>query len=306
MRYILSFVTVLCCLTSLGQDKYVVAGDRLMEKLSFLEALEKYQISYIYNEDYISSKRIAATYFVLQRYTEAEKWFNKTLQFKNVSIEDHINLLKCYLALNKVNESVALCNQLLLENPSSKKLILIKALCQSLLESSDNTVKGKERKVDYCIDLQAVEDSSMLGPDVTIEWLFDDGVLKLGNKVKHCFKTPGKHSVTLSSIDKTFDVITRSDTTISLFFLEALNFDITGLAWIDASVKLDGRKLAYRPNIFGVIWQTGDGNIYFDEVFTHKYLLKGNYNITLTIIAEENGSIYPAGSITRNWNVINR
>lgn len=306
MRPVLLFVSLVLGLACAGQDKYILAGDRLMERLEFLDALEKYQISYIYKEDYLSSKRIASAYFAMQRFEESAGWVQKLFKFQESIPEDHLDFGKLLVQLKRYDEAMSEAELFMKSYPNDRRGKKLFYLARFIRDKEIDPIRGKEREVDYCVHMQAVEDTAELGPDVQIEWLFDDGAFGKGNEVDHCFKNPGKHSVTLTSIDKSFDVITRMDTVIPIFFLEAVNFDIEGLGWIAAAVKFDARKVAYKPNILGVIWQTGDGNIIFDEVFTHKYLLKGNYTVTLTVIAEEKGNVYPAGSINRYWNVIQR
>lgn len=306
MRIALLIGSLCVTLASFGQDKYILAGDRLMERLEFLQALEKYQISYIYSEDYLSSKRIAGAYLAMQRFEESASWAKKLFAFPESDAEDHLEYAKLLLQLNRLDEAQEQAKLFLELNPSDGRGKKLQYLIQFTKNNQLDPIRGNDRAVDYCVHLKAVDDTTQLGPDVRLEWLFDDGVVKRGNEVDHCFKVAGRHTVKLTSIDKTFDTYTRQDTVMPLFFLEALNFEIEGLRWVDAAVKFDARKLAYRKNILGVIWQTGDGAIIFDEVFTHKYLLTGNYTVTLTVLAEENGTIYPGGSITRLWNVIER
>ncbi len=306
MRIILSLCLFFFLIGVSGQDKYILAGDRLMERSAFLEALEKYQISYIYNEDYTASQRIASVYFILQRFEESANWQKKLLAFNESTPQDNFDYAKTLIQLNKIDEALEQVNLFLEKvpgDPKGKKLLYL----ATFLKNGDiDPIRGKNRAVDYCVELKASNNPADLGPDVKLEWLFDDGTLVIGPVAKHCFKTSGKHSVKLSSIDKTYETIVRQDTVLPIFLLEEVNFDIEGLAWIDAAVKFDARSLAYRKNILGVVWQTGDGNIIFDEVFTHKYVLKGNYSIVLTVIAQDNGNIYPGGSIVRSWNVIER
>ncbi len=294
------------CLAGIAQDKYILAGDRLMERLQFLDALEKYQISYIYNEDYTSSKRIANAYFAMQRLEESGTWMKKLFNFQESTPEDHFEYAKLLVSLEKYDDATEQLNLFLEERPDDANGKKLSYLIRFIQNGQLDPIRGKDRSVSYCVHLKAVDDTLQLGPDVKIEWLFDDGVVKKGNEVNYCFNTPGKHTVTLTSIDKTYETYTRQDTVMPIFFLEAVNFDIDGIGWIDAAVKFDARKLAYKKNILGVVWQTGDGSIFFDEVFTHKYLQKGNYSVTLTVIAEDKGNIYPGGSIIRTWNVIER
>ncbi|MES2628976.1 MAG: PKD domain-containing protein [Bacteroidota bacterium] len=304
----IAFLTGLlfCFVFVSGQDRYIVAGDRLMERLDFLDALEKYQISYIYKEDYIASKRIARAYLAMQRLDESATWMKKLFSYAESTNDDRLEYAKILVNLDRIEEAEEQLELFRKVDPDDKRAQKLGYLVGFIKNKQLDPIKGKDRSVDYCIHLKAVDDITQLGPDVKIEWLFDDGTLKRGNEIDHCFKTAGKHSVTLSSIDKTFDVYTRQDTVMPLFFLEEVNFSIEGIGWVDAAVQFDARKLAYRKNILGVVWQTGDGNVFFDEVFTHKYLLKGNYTVTLTVIAEDSGNIYPGGSITRSWNVIKR
>ncbi len=306
MRIALLIGSLFISLAGFGQDKYILAGDRLMERLLFLEALEKYQISYIYQEDYVASKRIAGAYFAMQRFEESATWAKKLFNFPESVADDRLDYAKLLISLGKIEEAeeqLVLFLDKIPGDPRGKKL---QYLIGFMKNNQLDPIRGKDRSVDYCVHLKAVDDTTQLGPDIRIEWLFDDGVVKRGNEVDYCFKTPGKHTVTLTSIDKTYDTYTRQDTVMPIFFLEAVNFDIEGIGWVEAAVQFDARKLAYRKNILGVIWQTGDGGIFFDEVFTHKYLQKGNYTVTLTVIAEDNGNIYPGGSITRSWPVIER
>ncbi len=306
MRFCLSLCLLFFTVVLSAQDKYIQAGDRLMERSAFLEALEKYQISYIYNEDYTSSQRIASVYFALQRFEEAANWQKKLFNFSQSVPEDHLELAKTLVSLQQYTEALEHVNAFLLKRPNDLKGRKMLYLITFLKNGDVNPIRGRDRSVDYCVELKATNDPESIGPDVKLEWYFDDGTVTIGPVAKHCFKTPGKHSVKLSSIDKTFETIIRQDTVLPIFLLEEVNFDIEGIAWVDAAVKFDARTLAYKKNILGVVWQTGDGNIIFDEVFTHKYLLKGNYSVTLTVIAQDNGNIYPGGSIVRAWNVIER
>lgn len=306
MRILILFVLLCTSLAASAQDKYILAGDRLMERLEFLDALEKYQISYIYNEDYLSSKKIAGAYFAMQRFEESASWMKKLFNFPTSIAEDHLDYAKLLLSMDDIDGAEEQLNLYLETVPDDSRGKKLSYLINFIRNKQLEPIRGKDRSVDYCVHMKAVDDTTQLGPDIKLEWKFDDGVIKRGNEVDHCFNTPGKHTVTLSSIDKTLDVYTRQDTVMPLFFLEAVNFDIEGIGWVEAAVKFDARNLAYRKNILGVVWQTGDGGIFFDEVFTHKYLKEGNYTVTLTVIAEDKGNIYPGGSIIRTWNVKQR
>ncbi|HEX4886934.1 MAG TPA: PKD domain-containing protein [Luteibaculaceae bacterium] len=289
-----------------AQDKYVIMGDRLFEKASYTEAIEKYKIAHVYAEDYVSAKKIAKCYFMLQRYREAIDWYQKLEAYSNFSADDLMGWVKCQLALQQPEVAQKKLDDLATQFAANKNIKMLRAYLESIALNPVEKVKGSARKVDYCVELEAIDDTTNLGPDVAIEWKFDDGTVKKGIRVNHCFTTPGKHSVVLTSIDRSFETSVRVDTVLPIFFLESMNFEITGLAWPQAPVKLDARKLAYRPNVIGVIWELGDGEIAFDEVYAHKYAKAGNYPITLTIIAEENGRWFPTGSIVQNWIVKDR
>lgn len=306
MRLCLSLCLLLILNGLAAQDKYILAGDRLMERSAFLEALEKYQISYIYNEDHTSSQRIGMAYFALQRFEEAANWQKKLLALSGVTADDYFQLAKTQVSLKQYDEALANINTYIEKEPNDSKGRKLLYLITFLKNGDIVPIRGRDRAVDYCVELKATNDPENLGPDIKLEWYFDDGAIVMGAVAKHCFKTAGKHTVKLSSIDKTYETVVRQDTILPIFLLEEVNFDIEGIAWVDAAVKFDARSLAYKKNILGVVWQTGDGNIIFDEVFTHKYLIKGNYSVTLTVIAQDNGNIYPGGSIVRSWNVIER
>jgi tetratricopeptide (TPR) repeat protein len=290
-----------------AQDKYIAAGDRLMEKLDFLGALEKYQIAYIYNEDYAATKKISIAYFAMQRFAEAAEWQKKLFDFAVYTQDDRLDYAESLIQLKKLDEAEKQISAFLEKQPDNETGIKFLYYLEFKREGLINPTKGRDKEAAYCIKMAATNNPEELGPDIRFEWEFDDGTLLPGVKVQHCFKNPGAHKVKLSSIDKTFGVVTRQDTTLSIYFLENVNFVLEGLRWVNASIKLDARDKAYRKNIYGVVWETGDGNIVTSEVFTHRYLKPGNYQIVLTVIAQDdNKNLYPGGSLSRTWNVIER
>lgn len=299
--------SVLFCLTVQAQDKYIAAGDRLMEKLDFMGALEKYQISYIYNEDYIATKKIASAYFAMQRFAEAAAWQKKVFEFAVFVPEDYLEYAESLVQLSKLEEAISQVHKYLEMKPGDETGIKLLYYLEFKKEGLITPTRSRDKEASYCVRLQAANDPSEIGPGVRFEWVFDDGTIKQGLKVQHCFRQPGEHEVKLTSIDKTFNVETRQDTVISLYFLESVKFVLEGLRWVNAAIKLDARDKTYRQNIYGVVWETGDGHLVTSDVFTHKYLKPGNYQIILTVIATDpGGNLYPGGSLTRTWNVIER
>ncbi len=307
MRACLLAILMLLGVWSFAQDKYIKDGDRLTERQEFLDALEKYQISYFYNADYISTQRIAQTYFKLQRFDDAINWYSQTVKNREATWQDFYWLAKSAIVERKFDVALNAITRAIGRNGNSRELQLVKMHIEKLSERNSVPERAKDKSVDFCIDINLPSDPQQVGSQIQYEWYFDDGTFKKGNQVEHCFERGGKHTVKLTSIDNSFGVLTKNDTVVELYFYDETNFSIEGIGWVNSAVKYDASNTVDESIVAGFLWETGDGNILMDNPSTFKYIKPGQYKVKLTIFFKDsNGTISHGGSISKTWMVVKR
>lgn len=303
---ILAILFLLCAVVS-AQDKYIKDGDKLMERQEFLDALEKYQISYFYNADYISTQRIAQAYFQLQRFKDAINWYSQAVKSKDATWQDFYWLSKSAIVEREFDVALNAINRAIGRNKTNRELPFVKMHIEELAKRQSVPERAKTSTTDYCIDINLPADPQQVGSQIQYEWFFDDGTFKKGNHVEHCFDRGGKHTVKLTSVDNSFNILTKNDTTLELYFFDETNFRIEGIGWVNSAVKYDASNTVDGDVVAAYLWETGDGNILFSNSCIYKYVKPGQYKVKLTIFFKDsNNTVSHGGSISKTWLVVNR
>ena len=124
-------------------------------------------------------------------------------------------------------------------------------------------------------------------PDGTIQfwlWNFDDGATSGDQQVEHVYVQPGSYNVSLKVYDN-LNSIATTWVIITVINLEPqVDFAVTPVSanttvtfsFVDNSSDPDG-------SIVGWTWDFGDGNSSSEHNPQYRYLLPGDYNVTLTV-----------------------
>ena len=303
---LLAILFLLCAVVS-AQDKYIKDGDKLMERQEFLDALEKYQISYFYNADYISTQRIAQTYFQLQRFKDAINWYSQAVKNKEATWQDFYWLSKSAIVERDFDVALAAINRAIGRNKTNRELQFVKLHIEELAKRKSVPERAKNTTTDFCIKVNLPADPQQVGSQIQYEWFFDDGTFKKGNNIEHCFERGGKHTVKLTSVDNSYNILTKNDTTLELYFFDNTNFLIEGIGWVNSAVKYDANNTVDNDIVAAYLWETGDGNILFSSSCIYKYAKAGQYKVKLTIFFKDsNNSVSHGGTISKTWLVVNR
>ncbi len=123
------------------------------------------------------------------------------------------------------------------------------------------------------------------------EWDFGDGSRTKGDKVSHTYNSSGTYRVTLTVTDRNgLRDRTRTDIRIN----NDPNANIPPVAIIDAastgqvgqSVSFSGQRSSSVTPIVAYRWNFGDGGSSQDTNPVHTFNAAGNYNVSLTVIAQ--------------------
>lgn len=125
-------------------------------------------------------------------------------------------------------------------------------------------------------------------------WDFGDGMISNQIKETHIYNTPGNYVATLIVNDgikydtTEIDIIVnpkQNQKPVVDFIIDTIPEEPYSRIF-DASNSSDpdGNNLQY-------IWSFGDGNISFEKTTKHTYMIDGTYNVTLTILDEDNNTM---------------
>ncbi|MEE3192145.1 MAG: PKD domain-containing protein, partial [Candidatus Thermoplasmatota archaeon] len=130
------------------------------------------------------------------------------------------------------------------------------------------------------------DSSQSWDPDGTIQfrlWNFDDGTTSGDQQVEHIYVQPGSYNVSLKVYDN-LNTIATAWVTITVINLEPqVDFAITPVS-ANTTVTFSFAYNSRDPDgsIVEWTWDFGDGNSSSEQNPQHRYLLPGDYSVTLT------------------------
>lgn len=125
---------------------------------------------------------------------------------------------------------------------------------------------------------------------VIYKWDFGDGIIRIGTEVKHCFPGPGEYPVKLTIIDElTGDTIAKQvEYKVELENIEQAYINSYNVGIVDKSISFDGGKTNLKGfRITDYLWNFGDGFKPGGSVMSTTFKKKGEYNVQLGLLAEE-------------------
>ncbi|MCW5898731.1 MAG: PKD domain-containing protein [Flavobacteriales bacterium] len=131
--------------------------------------------------------------------------------------------------------------------------------------------------------------------DTAMVWDLGDGNTSLASSLDHTYNQPGSYTITLSAYGCGFDQYTQ---TITVLPSPAPSFTS-----MPAAVCV-GEPFTFTnttPGVTGVLWNFGDGTTSTLSTVQHTYASSGNWPVTLTVTAANNGC---TASITQNVSVL--
>jgi outer membrane protein OmpA-like peptidoglycan-associated protein len=130
-------------------------------------------------------------------------------------------------------------------------------------------------------------------------WSFGDGSQVTGQNVEHCFPGPGKYSVKLDVVDKKSGRIFFSKLSYNLELkeIEQPIIKCSTSALVGESVSFDGLGSNFPGSkVLNFTWYFGDGDRTTGHIVSHSFRKKGEYEIKLGLILQEEktGKIFEA------------
>jgi outer membrane protein OmpA-like peptidoglycan-associated protein len=130
-------------------------------------------------------------------------------------------------------------------------------------------------------------------------WSFGDGVNATGLNVEHCFKGAGKYEVMLDVVEKNSGKIffTKLSYNLELKDIEQPIINSVPSALVGEMISFDGLR-SFFPGCHVLVytWYFGDGDRTTGKSVSHKYKAKGEYEIKLGLMLQEDktGKIFQA------------
>lgn len=226
---------------------------------------------------------LGKVHFSLQEFDKAEDNFEKCLEFVEQEEDDFKNLYLTYNFLNKTKEAQNILDLMLDYYPGIDSSKFYNWASQNL-RSPCTPDFGIRESLRYCIKMDASASVDANNPNQKLFWETDDGKKYSGTELSHCFKNSGKHLIKLISEDNSLGYVRRSDTTLTVTFLDNNSIILKQESRKSGKIEVSTYKIesdSLSPYMFA--WETGDGSVSFDEKLTHTYQKNGEYNIKLTI-----------------------
>lgn len=288
--------------TTLAQDsKLINKGDRAFKRGKYFDAIELYKEAQNEGSTYNLNQKIADTYYRVQDFRQAADYYLKLISTTKQKQEDYERLYLSYHYSGDQIKSAEILNLLYDYFPSFKQS---KFYWWAISELSAPCVPyyGKKKKLNYCVTLDATSSIDFNNDKIHFKWEPDDGTKHYGPRLKHCFTESGKHDIKLTSIDSTNSIVRQSDTTLQVIFLDHTNFILAGRRQVGYETSFNAFQLTDSEDYFYMVWETGDGNVYFSPEAKHVYNMIGEYLVKLTVFGkDESGYIYPVACLTKTW-----
>ena len=286
-------------------DRLIRKGDKELEDYKYNSALLNYMLAYEDTMAYDLAGKIADAYFYLQSFEKAEEWYFRRLGYLDQSQEDYMNYIKCLLAnlkYRRAEEATVLMEEYF---PESEKVKMFSHWVETRIYDPCMADYAKDDKISFCIELNAGPSRDPGNPDMEFLWQLENGQTYRGDKMKHCFRSPGNHRIMLMAVDSSLNVRRTSDTTLVVSFLSEADFVIAGSRQKNEEVKFYAYNLMDHPQYYGMAWEFGDGDVKFGEGVNHQFRKRGSYYIHLLVFGQqENGDIYTIGCLSKIWNVV--
>ena len=122
-------------------------------------------------------------------------------------------------------------------------------------------------------------------------WDFGDGINSTSQNTTHTFTQKGEWQVTLTVIDNdgAENSITQTVTVINLQPEACFECNTTSIQ-TDMDIQFTDNSTDPENNPVSWLWNFGDGNTSEIQNPTHKYATAGDYNVTLTVMDDENAT----------------
>ena len=292
------FISILCFAQN---EKLISKGDKSLKKLRYFEALMYYNEAYSIAPSYDLESKIADVYYTVKDFRQAADYYLKLISSTKQKQEDYEKL---YLAYHYSGNNIKAAEILGLLYDYYPPFRTSKFYWWATSELNAPCVPfyGRKKKLNYCVTLDAGSSIDPNNDKVRFEWYTGDGMSYEGPVLKHCFTKSGKHDIKLSSIDFTNNIERRKDTIIQDLFLSSSNFIISGKRQTHQKAYFSAYDLTDSEDYFYMVWETGDGHIYFQSEAEHIYKMRGEYLVKLTIFGkDESGYIYPVACLTKPW-----
>jgi len=147
-----------------------------------------------------------------------------------------------------------------------------------------------QRTNQYCFKFTSEDKIPVDSRYLQLVWSFGDGGTATGLNAEHCFKGPGKYTVRLDAVDKKTGRVFFSKLSYNLDLKDIEQPVIISPASAIAGepVNFDGLKSNFPGSlILNHTWYFGDGNRSKDEILSHTYAEKGDYEVRLGLMVRD-------------------
>ena len=304
MKNLLLAILLLFGLVAHGQLKEERRGDAAYTSEKYLRAVSSYKEAYKLEPSYTLAKKIAESYHAGGYSKEAANWYFEILHHPNQTPVDYYKLINLLILNKEFVEAQEFIDLVVLFYPEEEtKKPLYTALKNLYQYNECSPITAYSKKVNYCANLNAEGLTDNPNNNINYYWTFENGDIINGSSTRYCYKTPGIHKVKFTSVKKTLGNTTTFDTTITLNFFDDPDFEIAvANRKRPNEVNLYAYNFRNTDNFYEVVWDTGDGHLYFGESVQHKFSKKGKQTIRMYILGKSQfGEIYPIGCLKKSW-----
>ena len=305
MRYTLILISLFISLIVQAQLSEERRGDSYFSSGKYLRAVSAYKDAYKIDNSYTIAKKIAESYHAGGYLKETANWYFQVLHYPEQTPRDYYRLINTYIINNEFKEAQRFLDYLALFFPETEdKTTLYNALIKLFKYNECTPKSATDKKVNYCVNLSAkgiVEN----GPtsNTSYFWTFENKDRISGIEARYCYSTPGVKKAVFTSIKTSLQTTTRFDTIIELNFFEQPNFEIANSnRKRPEEVNLYAYNFLNTANFYAIVWDTGDGHLYFGESVQHRFNKIGKYNVKMYILGKSQfGEIYSIGCLSKTW-----
>jgi len=304
LRYTLILISLFFGLVVKAQLSEERRGDSYFSSNKYLRAVSSYKDAYEIANSYVLAKKIAESYHAAGYLKEAANWYFQVLHFPEQTPRDYYKLINTYIITGEYQEAKRFFDFIPLFFPEEDKEPLYTALINLFQYNECNPRNATDKKVNYCVNLSAkgiIENNPK--SNTSYFWTFENTERINGIEARYCYKTPGVKQATFSSIKTSLETVTRFDTVITLNFFDQPNFEIASTnRRHPEEVNFYAYNFLNTENFYAIVWDTGDGHLYFGESVQHRFNKVGKYNVKMYILGKSQfGDIYPIGCLSKTW-----
>ena len=288
-----------------AQKKYLKKADKYYANQDYLFAEKYYQKYLLNNEDLTIQNKLLSCLKAQSKTGKMQNLYKKMIAGGDQSyVYDYAQLL---LSEEKYQEAQIQFENYISSNNSDSTAIILKAFAS--LKSNENNLSvacNKNEEKPYRAKYSAAGSIDPENPNIQFIWKFDDGETKKGVVVTKTYKTPGEHTVVLSSKDLITGYIDKEVKSSTLYFEPNLTFNYnSGAADIRANEKSNFNIDIPNPDV-KYIWNMGDGTFKIGESVSHEYLSGKQYQLNVFVISNSldavNGCVEHKIPVLNNFN----